>query len=626
MTASPWWEGLDDPALAALGSTGLLRRAKAARIGAVTTGGATTGGATTGWATAEVEVDGLTVTLGAKGIASARCPCPATGLCLHVLAAILALRSGDPASGADVAAEIAALSEAEVLAFAGSDLAAAVRLMQGAALPDPGDGATSLTLTLPGLPHPVTFLSGAGLRGAVWKGADGRRRLAVTAAALVVRGARGVALPTGPEPSDTAEGFDRTLLDTIGQEIEAAVGPVVLGYGGLAADRLLDLALSARIDAAPRLAGVLRDLVERAIGLENRVDGADAPAFLIAAARAQALAHVLAGPDPDPRLAGLLRRQYPPQPPLSVWMLGARRWQSASGARGLRLWGWDAQGRRWIATGAARPDGLDPSFDPQAAYRRPMLGLPSAAHALGQVLQIEAPLLSDDLRLSADCVARVQAGFGATLPEHTDWPVLRRQLWDELGPALLCDGQVRPAILAPAVCDAPVQTGSGVVLQMRDRGGRPLTVALEGLAAPALTALTRVPRGARFLVEAREIMGRLRFDLVSVLHEPKGALVWNPTLDPPPAWPEAGWLAQVRRWSGKGRLVEPSPPGRRLSEDLLLAALELGQGLPPDTKLADRIAVARLEAVDRLLSPPSTAANALRLAWIAADLRRTEPG
>ena len=165
MTASPWWEGLDDPALAALGSTGLLRRAKAARIGAVTTGGATTG-----WATAEVEVDGLTVTLGAKGIASARCPCPATGLCLHVLAAILALRSGDPAPGADVAAEIAALSEAEVLAFAGSDLAAAVRLMQGAALPDPGDGPTSLTLTLPGLPHPVTFLSGAGLRGAVWKG------------------------------------------------------------------------------------------------------------------------------------------------------------------------------------------------------------------------------------------------------------------------------------------------------------------------------------------------------------------------------------------------------------------------------------------------------------------------
>ena len=95
MTTSPWWVGLDDAALVALGSAGLLRRAKAARVGAVLIQGAT----------AELEVEGFAVTVGTKGIGSARCRCPATGLCLHVIAALLALQSEGPAPEQDVAAE-----------------------------------------------------------------------------------------------------------------------------------------------------------------------------------------------------------------------------------------------------------------------------------------------------------------------------------------------------------------------------------------------------------------------------------------------------------------------------------------------------------------------------------------
>lgn len=616
MTASPWWLGLDDAALVALGSAGLLRRAKAARVGTVTIQGAT----------AEVEVEGFTVTLGAKGIGSARCPCPATGLCLHVIAALLALQSEAPAHDLDVAAEIADLSDAEILAFAGSDLAAALRLVEATPPPDRCDRAASLTVPLPGLLHPVTFLAGAGLRGAVWKGPDSRRRLAVTAAALALRAARGLPLPRPPRTEATAEGLDRELLESIAREIEASVAPVLSGYGGLASDRLLDLALSARIESAPRLATALRGLVERAIGLENRAEGSDAAAYLIASARAQALAHALAGPDPDPRLAGLSRRDYRPGPPLTLWLLGARRWQSPTGARGLRLWGWDPEGLRWIATGTTRPDGLDASFDPEAAYQRPMLGLPSAMQAVGQALAIDAPQLSDDLRLSPDSVARVLSRPDGPLPDCADWQDLHHSLWHQMGPTLMRDGLVRPALLAPAACEAPVPGAAGWVLPLRDRSNRLLPVELAGLSLPARTALSRIPHRARLLVETREHMGRLQFTLVSVLHGPQGALVWNPTLDPPPAWPEASWLAQVPSWLGKGQKAGAKPATRALSDDLLSAALDLGQGQHPAAPLALRMASSGIDAVERLLSPPATAAKALRLAWIAADLRRTENG
>lgn len=616
MTAAPWWLGLDDAALVALGSAGLLRRAKAARVGTVTIQGAT----------AEVEVEGFAVTVGTKGIGNLRCPCPATGLCLHVIAALLALQSEGPAPEQDVVVEIAGLSEAEILTYAGSDLAAALRLVQNTPLPDHGDRAASLTLTIPGLQHPVTFLAGAGLRGAVWKGPDSRRRLAVTSAALALRAARGLALPQLAQTDTTAEGLDRALLETIAQEIEASVAPTLSGYGGLASDRLLDLALSARIEAAPRLAAALRGLVERAIGLENRADGADASAFLIAAARAQALAHAMAGPNPDPRLAGLSRRDYRPQPPLTLWLLGARHWKSPTGARGLRLWGWDPQGLRWIVTGAARPDGLDASFDPEAAYRRPMLGLPSAMQAVGHTLAIDAPQLSDDLRLTSDSVARIVSRIDGPLPDCADWQDLHRTLWEQMGPTLLRDGLVLPALLSPAACDAPVPGEAGWVLPLRDGGDRLLTVELTGLSPPARAALSRIPRRARLLVETHEHMGRLQFTLVSILDGAQGATVWNPTLDPPPDWPDGSWLTQFPLWPGKGRKAGAVPVTRALSDDLLSAAHDLGQGQLPAAQLALRTASGGIDAVERLLAPPATAAKALRLAWIAADMRKTENG
>ncbi len=604
MTA-PWWAGLDEAGLAALGSAGLLRRARAARIGAVAA------------PDARVEVEGFTVTLGGKGPAAARCPCPATGVCLHILAAILALQAAAPAPAGDVLAELCALAEADLLAFAGSDLAPALRLA-AEAVPGPAPPAASLTLALPGLADPVTFLAGAGLRGALWKGPDSRRRLAVAAAALALRASCGLPLPEAPG-TEAARGLDRDLLLAIGTGVEAAVAPTLQGLGALAADGLLDLALSARIEAAPRLAGALRALVALAVALGDRGAAADAGAFLVRAARAQALAHALAAPDADPALLGILRRDYRAAPPLTLQLLGARVWRAPTGARGLRLWAWDAAGGRWIVTGAARPDGLDPGFDPVEAYRRPILGQPSAAGAMGQSLDLAAPLLSDDLRLQADCAARARP-LPLPPPEaEGDWTALAHRLRAGLGPALLRDGRIVAALIAPAAWDPPAPGPAGWHLPLRDTAGRGLSVALPGVSQPAREALARLPRGACLLVEAREDLGRLTLDLVSVLPGAGGPAVWTPALDPAPDWPKPGWLARVLPRPGPSG----TPPGPRpdpLARDLLEAAIDLGQGQPPPAEIAARIRASGVAAVDRLLSPPASPAKALRLAWIAAEL------
>ena len=210
---------------------------------------------------------------------------------------------------------------------------------------------------------------------------------------------------------------------------------------------------------------------------------------------------------------------------------------------------------------------------------------------------------------------------GLALPEAADWPILIHDLRRNLGRTLLRDGQVKAALLAPSLCEAPVQTGAGWVLPLHDAGGHVLKVILDDLPGRAVTALSQLPQRSRVLVEAREDLGRLRFDLVSVLHQGQGLTVWNASLDPPPTWPKQGWLTKAIPWARKVRKGGEAKSGQSLADDLLLAALELGQGQDPAPQLAGRIAACEIPAMGWLLSPPATPAKALRLAWIAAELR-----
>ena len=80
----------DTAALEALASAGAVRRAvRDVEEGKVRVLSRDDGSAV-------VEAGGQRVEIGAEGPRAARCACPATGLCRHVLAAVLALRADAP--------------------------------------------------------------------------------------------------------------------------------------------------------------------------------------------------------------------------------------------------------------------------------------------------------------------------------------------------------------------------------------------------------------------------------------------------------------------------------------------------------------------------------------------------
>ena len=175
----------DEAALTALASVGLMRRAgRDLEAGKAEVQTRDAGAAV-------VIADGQTVHIDGKGPAKASCTCPATGVCRHILLAVLVLRSeGDGPAAEPVqsaAEELSALDEASVRKFAGADWDKALTHARLSAELSPEHQGQNLLVPLADTDHPVVFLAGQGLAGAVFKGAKSARRRAVAAAALVAR-------------------------------------------------------------------------------------------------------------------------------------------------------------------------------------------------------------------------------------------------------------------------------------------------------------------------------------------------------------------------------------------------------------------------------------------------------
>ncbi|MDR0627677.1 MAG: SWIM zinc finger family protein, partial [Bifidobacteriaceae bacterium] len=92
--AEVYWR-LEDSALAQLASPGLVRRAAKFAPAAVLPEGLE-GDKQWSGRSGQVQVGEYTVSLDAGGPARASCPCPAAGICVHVVAAALAIRAAAP--------------------------------------------------------------------------------------------------------------------------------------------------------------------------------------------------------------------------------------------------------------------------------------------------------------------------------------------------------------------------------------------------------------------------------------------------------------------------------------------------------------------------------------------------
>ena len=153
------YRNTDDDTLAALGSTGLVRRAaKDVDAGKVA------------WETAPhlLRADGQLVRIDAGGPARASCDCPAPGVCKHILAAVIWLRNAAPEPDeADalpaLLAEVVALEPAAVFKAAGLAATRKAAALHGAEHPVTLSAtAGALLITLPSLDITCRYIGGAG--------------------------------------------------------------------------------------------------------------------------------------------------------------------------------------------------------------------------------------------------------------------------------------------------------------------------------------------------------------------------------------------------------------------------------------------------------------------------------
>lgn len=488
----------DEAALTALASKGLLRRAQRdleAGNGTIT---ARSDDAAT------FETDGHTVRIDATGVKAARCTCPASGVCRHVLLAVLMLQTDtgsvdapeQEAAQVPAANEIVGLDEAALQKFAGADWAPAQKIAsQGAEIEDLGG--SCLIVPAHG-DASVTFIAGQGLAGAVYKGPRTRQRVHVTAAALAVRARAGVTISAAAVVEDDTV-LDPAFCEDVCQTIEMAVIGTMSGAAELAADTLFDRAVSARAGAAPRLAAQLRGLSNMA-GLAAARDIAfSGTAFVEAAARSYGLSLALKAAPDDAALSGVIARTYRDVDALDLWVLGASRWRTSTGARGLTVHLYDPAAERWYSQVTARAGGKDLGFDPRGAYFGALWGAGSPESLKGTRLRLAQPRVSEDGQISAT-LAQSATQFDGALEQAaltgmaiSDWGTFRAVVAARLGRGLRRIATPVASLILPAGFGALTFDDFAQVyrLSVFDRAGTELDLSLSAeneFAAPALHA------------------------------------------------------------------------------------------------------------------------------------------
>jgi hypothetical protein len=390
------FKALDDDALAALASKGLLRRAQKDLEHAAPERRDETDAQAVLFFVAE----NVYVSMPASGPQQAHCSCPAGSRCRHILAAALFLR--DLASKSAAPAPISSssptpsqtnhvdraksaptdISPAPSLPLSPSpspspqllSLAAAeLQKWAGRTLYRQGqdDLTAGLECTIEEAPELILFrfpaynvvvrwIAGAGLEGMICSCKQlhtCRHRVAAVLAYQRRHTAPGVA----PAP------------DTVGRAAERATDvPANRGEVLQASERLLVEIVAVGFNRlSGNTEGRLQTLADHVAWLNNRDVRADTHHLLRDAARTYALVTALrrAGNAPA-ALIGEQRSRYFDVGMLELVGLGAQQWRTRSGYTGLTVFFWDVQSARWATWTDARPVYyVSIKFDPREHYR-----------------------------------------------------------------------------------------------------------------------------------------------------------------------------------------------------------------------------------------------------------------
>ncbi|MCL1837912.1 MAG: hypothetical protein FWG47_01150 [Propionibacteriaceae bacterium] len=462
------YAGYDDQALAMLANPGLVRRAAKLlpEVAALVLDGDS----------GAIEVSGFSVQLDARGPAAGRCPCPVAGICVHVLAAAMAVRAsvmqsvevapdvagitaetpevrtGTPSESVTLAAvaEQSQAAETVTASEASPALAELLALTQAALFRKAGIAAVRQAyarmdeaevtvvaqqrfVDIGWAGQQVRYVGGAGFDGMVSTAqVSTRKALHLEALARVFRSfgrvwgwpdAVGDGLNVAASGSTPAT---KALLAEVNDEVTGCIGGGLSHVSTSAMSRFAELALDARLAGLPQLGRMLGAAATLLEGLAKHDDDISEFEVTGALAKVWALLAALDTADVDmwEKLRGRGRRDFSSMDApasLTLLPLGATWWVADSGARGVTLWAWDVADGVLRPVTSARPHGVDPSFGRQ----RGLMAFWGAAIStlLGGFVEVTQPRFAADGTLSAtaSAVSRTGEAFQqATLHQVAD--------------------------------------------------------------------------------------------------------------------------------------------------------------------------------------------------------------
>jgi len=531
------YRGYDDAALALLANVGLVRRA--AKLSVVLDGETAT-------------VDGNSVRLDPRGPAKATCGCPATGVCVHIIAATIAVRSLDAPTAAepvDVLDELFATSPAAYCSAAGVAAVRAAQTREQTTATIEVDGARAL-IHLADRPTPIVFVAGGGFGGIVSDVAPAERgavHLAALAAAFAATGRAWqwpVAATSTPVVVSRAD-----TLDLAAACLTATLAAGLARASAESAERLDAVAVKARADGLPLLSRVLGRAAGLVGDLASRADSSSELEVALALADAWALVAALRIAQ-TPELVGEVRRASTETDSLDLMPLGARWFATPSGSRGISLVVGDRATRELHTVSTSRPAGSDPAFARNA--HAILLFNSSVARIAAGAFRLSRPRLTPDGSLAASTTSRVDpAPPGFDADELLGFAVRR---WTDLPPppATVGFGVARGSavLLAPVAVREPridevaqqlvwpVVDADDEVLDLRV----PLATHARGR-ADAIAAIVEARSKVRFILVHAEQSGR---EVSSVFLAEKAGLVLYPLDFIRPAAPKVSRLSALR--------------------------------------------------------------------------------
>jgi len=394
---------LDDEALAALASKGLVRRARndlqsnpPKLIEPIED-------------KVRLQVEECTVEL-AEITTQSRCTCPAAGACRHIVTAILFLRetsaSALPSSQAKTSTaqdEVLAVTDEALQKWAGKALVRKAAQVLANSVRTEFEEANTLVIRFPTWNVTCRWLPGYDLSGMICScHAAGPCAHRVTAV-MAFQAAKGrrqiVADDTALEASAGAPRSRFEVLESVGIVLREMVSLGLSRLSNSTEDRLRTLAVSAHGVDLPRLERMLHALADEVARSLRRDAQASSTNLLSTASRIEALRCALANPSSE--LVGVHRSRYEKAGDLDLVGVGARQWQARSGYVGLTVYFWDRSVNNWATWSESRPVGVA-GFDPVSRYQQdgPWAGCDSPWHASRHVMRLLATWRNRAGRLS----------------------------------------------------------------------------------------------------------------------------------------------------------------------------------------------------------------------------------